>query len=132
MLSLKSRLFYNSFKQFFCLMAVFLFLFTLNSTQAADSLFIIEKLSENEKEENKNEEEVEEVQESGVSSVYKGKKIKKISFDYASCLPSSPCCSFLFVAFSNCTTTAFSFRFPYLFAHSPRYVVFGSLLFYES
>jgi hypothetical protein len=117
-------------KHFFCLAVIFLLLFAQNPLQASDRLLFLEKAAESEKEENKSEEEQLELQENLNYSVQKSKKGKNIFLD--SFLTSIFPKTFLEFSFAYCFHyLAYSEQSPFLFVSTPRYLFFGSLLFYE-
>ncbi len=117
-------------KHLFCLAVIFLLLFAQNPLQASDRLLFLEKAAESEKEENKTEEEQLETQENLNYSVQKAKKGKNISLDgfFANTFANT-FLQFSFVYYTH--HSGYSGQSPFLFAATPRYVFFGSLLFYE-
>lgn len=117
-------------KQIFCFLLLFLFFSTQSSIQSENPSFILEKAAESEKEENKIEEESLEAQENLNYSIQKAKKGKNISLD--SFFANTFANTFLqlnFVYYSH--YLGYSGQTPFLFAATPRYLFFGSLLFYE-
>ena len=117
-------------KQIFCFLLLFLFFSTQSSIQAENPSFILEKTTESEKEESKTEEEQLETQENLNYSIQKAKKGKNISLD--SFFANTFANTFLQFGFVHCSHhSGYSGQAPFLFAATPRYLFFGSLLFYE-